>query len=185
MNTSERVPCLAGSALKLGMSMTVNCGACSASLAGSISGMNMFRANRLCHANSFTTRIGSRYAGSAPAQASRTYSSLSWTNAIMSRWSASKFASSTGRFTVPQWTCFSLSGSLTTNLSFGERPVCCPVRQTSGPSAATSPSFRRMTSSYRAAGLRFQWTCPDRTIPSASRPWVRSTWVLMKWLLYA
>ena len=30
------------------------------------------------------------------------------------------------------------------NLSFGERPVCLPVRTTSGPSAATIPSPARM-----------------------------------------
>ena len=61
----------------------------------------------------------------------------------MSRWSSSNFASSTGRLTVPQCTCFSLAGSFTTNLSFGERPVCWPVLQTSGPSAARFPSPRR------------------------------------------
>ena len=58
----------------------------------------------------------------------------------MSRWSASNFASSTGRLTAPQCTCCSLAGSRTTNLSFGERPVCWPVLQTSGPSAARLPS---------------------------------------------
>ena len=40
--------------------MTVNSGRCSARFAGSFSGRNMFRANRLCHANSLTMRIGSR-----------------------------------------------------------------------------------------------------------------------------
>src|SRR5918994_439613 len=88
---------------------------------------------------------------------------------------ASNFASSIGLLTVPQWTCFSLWASRTTNLSLGERPVCCPVRATSGPSAASCASPRRSASSYSAAGLRFQWTRPDRTMPRASRPYARST----------
>ena len=74
----------------------------------------------------------------------------------MSLWSASNFASSIGLFTAPQWTCLSLVASLTTNLSFGERPVCAPVRATSGPSAASDASPRASACSYRAAGLRFQ-----------------------------
>ena len=56
----------AGSALKFGASMTVNSGRCAARFAGSFSGRNMLRANRLCQANSFTTRIGSLYVGSVP-----------------------------------------------------------------------------------------------------------------------
>ncbi len=43
--------------------------------------------------------------------------------------------------TLPQAMWPSLDGSLTTNLSLGDRPVCAPVRQTSGPSAASSPFF--------------------------------------------
>ncbi len=65
----------------------------------------------------------------------------------MSRCSASNFASSTGRLTLPQCTCFSLDGSLTTNLSFGDRPVWEPVRATRGPSAARVASPRRIASS--------------------------------------
>jgi len=80
---------------------------------------------------------------------------------------------------VPQCTCRSLDGSRTTNLSFGDRPVCCPVLATSGPSAAKMPSPRRIASSYKAAGLRFQWTRPERRMPSASRPCARSTWIDM------
>ena len=38
-------------------------------------------------------------------------------------------------------------GSRTMNLSFGERPVWCPVRHTRGPSAARSPSWRRIACS--------------------------------------
>ena len=45
----------------------------------------------------------------------------------------------------------SLDGSATMNLSFGERPVCLPVRTTSGPSAAIRPSPERMASSYSSA----------------------------------
>src|SRR6185436_2931706 len=179
MKTSERVPCFAGSALNFGASITVNSGRCSRRFAGSFSGRNMLRANRLCHANSFTTRIGILYFGSVPPHASRTNSSLSWRYAIMSLWSASNFDSSIGLFTGPQWTCLSLAASLTTNLSFGERPVWAPVRATSGPSAASEASPRASACSYRAAGLRFQWTRPDRTIPSASRPNARSTCVVI------
>ena len=46
--------------------MTVNSGRCAARFAGSFSGRNMLRANRLCQANSLTTRIGSLYFGSVP-----------------------------------------------------------------------------------------------------------------------
>ena len=67
MNVSDSVPSVAGSALKLGMSMTVNCGSWAACFAASFSGMNMLRTNMLCHAISVTIRTGSRYAGSAPA----------------------------------------------------------------------------------------------------------------------
>src|SRR6185369_2490349 len=42
-------------------------------------------------------------------------------------------------------------GSLTMNLSCGERPVCLPVRTTSGPSAAIRPSPARTASSYSSA----------------------------------
>ena len=41
----------------------------------------------------------------------------------------------------------SVDGSRTTNLSLGERPVCWPVRHTSGPSEASTPSCRRSASS--------------------------------------
>ena len=61
--------------------------------------------------------------------------------------SASKAAASIGRLTLPHATCFSLEGSRTMNLSLGDRPVCCPVLQTSGPSDAMAPSWRRTASS--------------------------------------
>src|SRR5688572_7546599 len=41
------------------------------------------------------------------------------------------------------------------------------------------PSPRRRTSSYKEAGLRFQWTRPDRRMPRASRPCARSTCIDM------
>src|SRR5574338_489483 len=59
MNVSEFVPYRAGSAVKLGTSMTVNSGAWSASRPGSTP-MNMCLANRLCHAISVMTRIGEK-----------------------------------------------------------------------------------------------------------------------------
>ena len=85
---------------------------------------------------------------------------------------------SIGRFTLPQAMCASLDGSRTRNLSFGERPVWWPVRQTSGPSAAIAPSSRRTASSYSAAVDRFHFTRSVR-IPSRSRPRPRSISVLM------
>ena len=45
---------------------------------------------------------------------------------------------------LPQCTFCSVEGSLTVNLSCGDRPVCCPVRATSGPSDARTASFRRI-----------------------------------------
>src|SRR5215813_1351612 len=71
--TSERVPCLSGSALKLGTSITVNCGVTSGA---DSSTMNRWRANKLCHAYSVITRTGTRYGGSAPAKQSRTNTSF-------------------------------------------------------------------------------------------------------------
>jgi hypothetical protein len=46
------------------------------------------------------------------------------------------------------------------NLSRGERPVCFPVRTTSGPSAAIAPSSAAMARSYSSATERFVWTLP-------------------------
>src|SRR5438094_6265116 len=48
------------------------------------------------------------------------------------------------------------------NLSCGERPVCLPVRTTSGPSAAMIPSPERMASSYSSATDRFARTWRPR-----------------------
>src|SRR5918993_840956 len=63
-----------------------------------------------------------------------------------------------GRLTDPHQILSWLDDSSTMNLSSGERPVCLPVRTTSGPSAAIRPSPSRMAASYRAAVERFDWT---------------------------
>src|SRR3982751_627477 len=68
-----------------------------------------------------------------------------------------------GWLTSPHQMLASLEGSRTMNLSFGERPVCVPVRTTSGPSAAISPSPSRIAASYRAAFERFATILPART----------------------
>ena len=47
-------------------------------------------------------------------------------------------------------------GSRTTNLSFGERPVCGAVRATNGPISANSPSFRRAAACISSGAMRFQ-----------------------------
>src|SRR6476659_9740090 len=70
-----------------------------------------------------------------------------------------------GRFTGPHQTFSSVAGWATTNLSSGERPVCLPVRTTSGPSAATTPSPARMASSYSSAVERLT----ERWRPSGGR----------------
>src|SRR3954447_12987252 len=57
----------------------------------------------------------------------------------MSLCSASNRHGSSGRLTFPHAISASLVGSRTMNLSFGDRPVCCPVRHASGPSAAMTP----------------------------------------------
>src|SRR5215510_3744389 len=88
--------------------------------------------------------------------------------------SASHCACSIGLFTFPQPINFSLDDSRTMNLSFGERPVCCPVRQTIGPSAAMTPSCFLMASSYSAAVDRFHFTRSVR-MPSRSSWGLRST----------
>src|SRR3954452_18192361 len=56
-------------------------------------------------------------------------------------------------------------------LSFGERPVCLPVRTTSGPLAARMPSSARTACSYRAAGVRFT----RRVLPRAGMSLARRT----------
>src|SRR4029079_940444 len=70
-----------------------------------------------------------------------------------------------GRLTGPHQIRSWLLGSSTMNLSCGERPVCLPVRTTSGPSAATTPSPARMASSYSSAVER----CTERWRPSGGR----------------
>ena len=45
-------------------------------------------------------------------------------------------------------------------MHFGDRPVCVPVRTTSGPSAASVPSASRMARSYSSAVERFASTLP-------------------------
>src|SRR5690349_1109818 len=70
-----------------------------------------------------------------------------------------------GRLTSPHQILPWLFGSSTMNLSCGERPVCLPVRTTSGPSAATTPSPARMASSYSSAVERLT----ERWRPSGGR----------------
>src|SRR5262249_48987590 len=53
------------------------------------------------------------------------------------------------------------------NLSRGERPVWLPVRTTSGPSAAITPSPLRTASSYSSAVARFVRTIRARTAADA------------------
>src|SRR6186997_219566 len=67
-----------------------------------------------------------------------------------------------GRLTAPHQILSRLDGSSTMNLSSGERPVCLPVRTTSGPSAAMRPSPWRMASSYSSAVDRLARTCRPR-----------------------
>ena len=59
----------------------------------------------------------------------------------------SNFAGSNGWFTLPHQIRPSVSGSFTTNLSLGERPVCGEVTTAKGPPLATTPSWRRIASS--------------------------------------
>ena len=67
MKASEWVPSSSGTAWNRGVPMTVNSGLWVRSLSGSSSRMNIFLENKLCHAISVITRIGTRYRGSAPA----------------------------------------------------------------------------------------------------------------------
>ena len=57
------------------------------------------------------------------------------------------------------------------NLSLGERPVCLPVRTTSGPAAARMPSSSPMACSYSAAGERLAW----RFLPKSGMSLARRT----------
>ena len=71
INVSECVPSVSGSALKCGAERMVK--GCACGSLSSVSGLiNSWRANKLCHANSFTTVIGSLYFSSAPANPSKT-----------------------------------------------------------------------------------------------------------------
>src|SRR5215207_8278610 len=73
-----------------------------------------------------------------------------------------------GRLTSPHQIFDAEPGSLTMNLSWGERPVCLPVRTTSGPSAAIRPSPARTASSYSSAVGRLALTI--RPIEGAAAP---------------
>ena len=138
----ELVPCVAGSAS--------NVGACRMTALGSwvvissgVAGMNMVRANSTCHALSLTRRSGRRCSGWAPANASSTNSSrpsLRW--AARSARSTSLCAGSMG-WLGPHHTRASEPGSLTVNLSLGERPVLGAVFTSSGPPSEMTPSSRR------------------------------------------
>src|SRR5262245_1902897 len=70
---------------------------------------------------------------------------------------------------------FLLCPSSTKNLSFGERPVCTPVRTTKAPPSATWPSPRRIASSYSAGTERFQCAAPRFFNPSVSSPILGTT----------
>src|SRR5260221_14360576 len=74
-----------------------------------------------------------------------------------------------GRLTSPHQILSALDGSLTRNLSWGERPVCLPVRTTSGPSAATTPSPPRIASSYSSATDRLARTVRPSGLPAEAR----------------
>ena len=63
-----------------------------------------------------------------------------------------------------------MSSSLTVNLSFALRPVCLPVRTTSGPSLASRPSPRRTACSTSGAVVRFQKISAPVAMPWASSP---------------
>src|SRR5215213_2743595 len=69
---------------------------------------------------------------------------------------------------------FSDWDSLTTNLSFGERPVCGEVTATNGPIAANSPSLRRAAAFISSGPTRFQLTRPEGRRPCLERPMLLS-----------
>src|SRR6185295_13701142 len=77
---------------------------------------------------------------------------------------------SNGRLTSPHQTSPSIDGSLTMNLSLGERPVCGRVSATRGPSAASTASPRATAISTSRAGGRFQYAVPTSARPSLSNP---------------
>ena len=63
---------------------------------------------------------------------------------------------------------FSVWSSRTMNLSLAQRPVCLPVRTTSGPSLASRPSPRRTACSTSGAVVRFQ-----KISAPVAMPWVK------------
>src|SRR5215208_249833 len=69
-----------------------------------------------------------------------------------------------GWLTSPHQTFRAELGSRTMNLSSGERPVCFPVRTTSGPLAASCPSPSRIAASYSSAVERFARTARPSTL---------------------
>src|SRR5690242_5925748 len=69
---------------------------------------------------------------------------------------------------------FSDAGSLTTNLSLGERPVCGDVTATNGPIAANSPSPRRDAAFMSSGAIRFQLIFPLGSSPCLDKPTVLS-----------
>jgi hypothetical protein len=65
-----------------------------------------------------------------------------------------------GWFTGPHQMWSATSGSRTTNLSPGERPVWGAVTATKAPPSASIPSRRRRACSTSSGTVRFQYTAP-------------------------
>src|SRR4051812_33088858 len=80
-----------------------------------------------------------------------------------------------GRLTSPHQIFESLESSRTMNLSCGERPVCLPVRTTSGPSAATIPSPARMACSYSSAVERLARIVRPNVVGGVLGDWIAVT----------
>src|SRR2546428_9911489 len=80
-----------------------------------------------------------------------------------------------GRLTSPHQTFALLDRSRTMNLSCGERPVCLPVRTTSGPSAAIIPSPALTACSYSSAVERFARIVRPNVVGGVLGDWMAVT----------
>ena len=173
MKQSEREPWRAGSALKLGASMTVNCGSMLGPLGRIVLGQEHVAGKQVVpgelvddpdrQADTRDPRRPTRPGRTAPYPADE---------ARQDRGAGRRTAaSSMPRLTSPQLMCRSLDGSRTKNLSFGDRPVCVPVRPTSGlrRRAAFVAAGRPLVRSTGVLRVPVPYRT-DRRMPTASSP---------------
>ena len=162
MNVPVRVPCRAGSAWNSGACSTVKFGVERRQLAELGPDEHVPHERHVPRVRRHVAHAQAIARGRRRSRDPRTNSSVARRSGTRARRraAASKFSGAYGWLTLPQSMSSSDAGSRTTNLSFGERPVCGAVTATNGPMSANSPSPRRAAACISSGATRFQWTAP-------------------------